>query len=139
MVTSALFLCPTEFPVTASNMNYAAVPFFMVIGLCVSYYGIWGRHWFKPGGGVGAKEVVMEVKAGKLDAGGDLESSEDMDEEDRRRRDGKSHGLEHAFSHTPPLTPQMGSGSASRTSSEDEVGFPEREEEEKHSHSHSRH
>ncbi|KAF9275787.1 hypothetical protein BGZ88_002128 [Linnemannia elongata] len=136
VVTSALFLCPTEYPVTASNMNYAAVPFLVVIGLCVSYYGIWGRHWFKPGGGVGAKEVVMEVKAGKLDAGGDLESSEDTDEEDRGRRDEKSHGLEHVYSHTPPLTPQLGSESVSGTSSEDEVGFPEREEEK---HSHSRH
>ncbi|KAG0058739.1 hypothetical protein BGZ90_004794 [Linnemannia elongata] len=136
VVTSALFLCPTEYPVTASNMNYAAVPFLVVIGLCVSYYGIWGRHWFKPGGGVGAKEVVMEVKAGKLDAGGDLESSEDTDEEDRGRRDEKSHGLEHVYSHTPPLTPQLGSESVSGTSSEDEVGFPEREEKK---HSHSRH
>ncbi|KAK3820541.1 MAG: amino acid permease-domain-containing protein [Linnemannia elongata] len=133
VITSALFLCPTEHPVTASNMNYAAVPFALVIGLCVSYYAIWGRHWFKPGGGVGAKEVVMGVKAGKLDAGGDLESSENTDEEDRGR-DEKSHGLEHVYSHTPPLTPQLGSGSASGTSSEDEVGFPEREEE-KHSHS----
>ncbi|KAG0277322.1 hypothetical protein BGZ95_006133 [Linnemannia exigua] len=50
IVTSALFLCPTEFPVTAENVNYAAVPFILVIGLCVFYYAIWGRHWFKPGG-----------------------------------------------------------------------------------------
>ncbi|KAG0206073.1 hypothetical protein BGX28_002432 [Mortierella sp. GBA30] len=50
VVTSALFLCPTEAPVTALNMNYAAVPFIVVIGLCVLYYAIWGRHWFKPGG-----------------------------------------------------------------------------------------
>ncbi|KAF9107672.1 hypothetical protein BGX29_005375 [Mortierella sp. GBA35] len=50
IVTSALFLCPTEFPVTAENVNYAAVPFILVIGLCVLYYAFWGRHWFKPGG-----------------------------------------------------------------------------------------
>ncbi|KAF9951337.1 hypothetical protein BGZ72_007132 [Mortierella alpina] len=50
VITSTLFLCPTEAPVTALNMNYAAVPFIVVIGLCVLYYAIWGRHWFKPGG-----------------------------------------------------------------------------------------
>ncbi|CAO3575135.1 unnamed protein product [Mortierella alpina] len=50
VITSALFLCPTTAPVTALNMNYAAVPFIVVIGLCVLYYAIWGRHWFKPGG-----------------------------------------------------------------------------------------
>ncbi|KAF9308682.1 hypothetical protein BG003_010749, partial [Podila horticola] len=32
--TSALFLCPTQAPVTAENMNYALVPFVIVIGLC---------------------------------------------------------------------------------------------------------
>ncbi|KAG9065889.1 hypothetical protein KI688_002186 [Linnemannia hyalina] len=37
VVTSALFLCPTEFPVTASNMNYAAVPFLLVIGFEIGF------------------------------------------------------------------------------------------------------
>ncbi|KAF9948816.1 hypothetical protein BGZ65_007798, partial [Modicella reniformis] len=50
VITSVLFLCPTLAPVTADNMNYASVPFVVVIGLCVLYYAIWGRHWFKPGG-----------------------------------------------------------------------------------------
>ncbi|KAG0245024.1 hypothetical protein BGX31_008117 [Mortierella sp. GBA43] len=50
LITSALFLCPTKAPVTAENMNYASVPFVVVIGLCVLYFAIWGRHWFKPGG-----------------------------------------------------------------------------------------
>jgi len=50
LVTSVLFLCPTEAPVTAENMNYALVPFVLVIGLCVLYFAFWGRHWFKPGG-----------------------------------------------------------------------------------------
>ncbi|KAF9350491.1 hypothetical protein BGX26_011334 [Mortierella sp. AD094] len=50
IVTSILFLCPISYPVTAENMNYAAVPFVVVIGLCVIYYAFWGRHWFKPGG-----------------------------------------------------------------------------------------
>ena len=35
---------------TAENMNYALVPFVLVIGLCVLYFAFWGRHWFKPGG-----------------------------------------------------------------------------------------
>ncbi|KAG0347930.1 hypothetical protein BGZ54_004764, partial [Gamsiella multidivaricata] len=50
VITSALFLCPTEAPVTVENMNFAAVPFVVVIGLCSLYFAIWGRHWFKPGG-----------------------------------------------------------------------------------------
>ncbi|KAK3812997.1 MAG: amino acid/metabolite permease [Benniella sp.] len=50
LITSVLFLCPTEAPVTAENMNYACVPFVAVIGLCSLYYAFWGRHWFKPGG-----------------------------------------------------------------------------------------
>ncbi|KAG0047694.1 hypothetical protein BGZ83_007302 [Gryganskiella cystojenkinii] len=49
-VTSVLFLCPVAAPVTVANMNYALVPFVLVIGLCVLYFAIWGRHWFKPGG-----------------------------------------------------------------------------------------
>ncbi|KAF9911777.1 hypothetical protein EC991_002505 [Linnemannia zychae] len=67
IVTSALFLCPTEFPVTAENVNYAAVPFILVIGLCVLYYAIWGRHWFKPGGTrVNDDEAEMKVDDGAL-------------------------------------------------------------------------
>ncbi|ORZ12458.1 amino acid transporter [Lobosporangium transversale] len=50
VITSVLFLCPTLAPVTAENMNYAAVPFVLVIGLCALYYALWGRKWFKPGG-----------------------------------------------------------------------------------------
>lgn len=140
VVTSVLFLCPTEYPVTATNMNYALVPFVAVVGLCVSYYAIWGRHWFKPGGGVGAAQVAEE----KLDAMGlDLENSKDMDGDDEIKGDNEK--LEHVFSHTPPMIPHLGGGSASAsgTSSEDEVGFPEGEEERYsrehfHSHSHSR-
>ncbi|KAG0018169.1 hypothetical protein BGZ81_010352 [Podila clonocystis] len=50
MVTSVLFLCPTTAPVTVENMNYALVPFVLVIGMCSLYYALWGRHWFTPGG-----------------------------------------------------------------------------------------
>lgn len=79
--TSALFLCPTQAPVTAENMNYALVPFVIVIGLCVSYYAIWGRHWFKPGA------------AGK-----------DMSEVETGEEDGK-HELRTVFTH---MSPEMG-------------------------------
>ncbi|KAG0330419.1 hypothetical protein BG000_011717 [Podila horticola] len=79
--TSALFLCPTQAPVTAENMNYALVPFVIVIGLCVSYYAIWGRHWFKPGA------------AGK-----------DMSEVEMGEEDGK-HELRTVFTH---MSPEMG-------------------------------
>ncbi|KAF9024298.1 hypothetical protein BGZ52_011190 [Haplosporangium bisporale] len=85
--TSALFLCPTQAPVTAENMNYALVPFVVVIGLCVSYYAIWGRHWFKPG--AGGKEGMDEV---------DVDLGNDPSEK---------HELKMVFSHTPPMTPDL--------------------------------
>ncbi|KAG0232572.1 hypothetical protein BGW42_008086 [Actinomortierella wolfii] len=50
-ITSILFVCPTQYPVTAGNMNYALVPFVLVIGLCTIYYAVWGRKWFRPGSG----------------------------------------------------------------------------------------
>ncbi|KAG0217054.1 hypothetical protein BGX33_011579 [Mortierella sp. NVP41] len=125
IVTSALFLCPTEFPVTVTNMNYALVPFVLVIGLCVSYYGIWGRHWFKPGGGMGAAAVAAATVENNLDAGGDLESSEDTDGDEKKRH---HHGLEYVYSHTPPLTPQIGSASGSSSEGENEIGFPDGKE-----------
>ncbi|KAG0023194.1 hypothetical protein BGZ81_008206 [Podila clonocystis] len=94
--TSALFLCPTQAPVTAENMNYALVPFVVVIGLCVGYYAIWGRHWFKPGaGGKDMSEVDLDVDLGE---------------------DIHKHELRTVFSHTPPMTPDM---------SGDEHGFAE--------------
>ncbi|KAI1320856.1 hypothetical protein EDD11_009813 [Mortierella claussenii] len=71
VVTSALFLCPTLAPVTAENMNYAAVPFVVVIGLCVLYYAIWGRHWFKPGG------TRMTLELEEADAA-DLDQDQDQ-------------------------------------------------------------
>ncbi|CAO3591641.1 unnamed protein product [Absidia cylindrospora] len=44
--TSALFVCPTESPVTALNMNYASVIFVFVIGASVLYYQFRAKHWF---------------------------------------------------------------------------------------------
>ncbi|KAI9312378.1 amino acid/polyamine transporter I [Dichotomocladium elegans] len=44
--TSALFLCPTEYPVTADNMNYAIVPLAFVLGGSVLYYRFHARKYF---------------------------------------------------------------------------------------------
>ncbi|KAF9329062.1 hypothetical protein BG006_007850 [Podila minutissima] len=90
MCTSALFLCPTQAPVTVENMNYALVPFVIVIGLCVSYYAIWGRHWFKPG--AGGKDM-LEVEEADMDV--NLEEDHKLD-------------LKNVISHTLPMTPDIG-------------------------------
>ncbi|KAG0071506.1 hypothetical protein BGZ89_010432 [Linnemannia elongata] len=81
VVTSALFLCPTEFPVTAENVNYAAVPFVLVIGMCVLYYAIWGRHWFKPGGTrvLDESEDMKVVDGGAAVGGGGDKMELDVD------------------------------------------------------------
>ncbi|KAF9325027.1 hypothetical protein BG006_011453 [Podila minutissima] len=64
IVTSVLFLCPTTAPVTFENMNYALVPFVLVIGMCSLYYALWGRHWFTPGGTRFAKDNVDAEQIG---------------------------------------------------------------------------
>ncbi|CAM0140795.1 unnamed protein product [Umbelopsis sp. WA50703] len=53
--TSALFVCPTEAPVTALNMNYAIVVLSFVIFLSVSYYMFSAKRWFK-----GPKQISVE-------------------------------------------------------------------------------
>ncbi|CAO3629214.1 unnamed protein product [Cunninghamella blakesleeana] len=45
--TFILFVCPTEYPVTPDNMNYAIVIFSFVIFASVSYYFLRARKWFK--------------------------------------------------------------------------------------------
>ncbi|KAI8081999.1 amino acid permease-domain-containing protein [Gilbertella persicaria] len=46
LLTSVLFICPTENPVTPDNMNYAIVVFGGVIILSVLYYHFRARKWF---------------------------------------------------------------------------------------------
>ncbi|KAI8376636.1 amino acid/polyamine transporter I [Choanephora cucurbitarum] len=46
LFTSVLFLCPTQNPVTAANMNYASVIFAFVMFSAVGYYHFRARHWF---------------------------------------------------------------------------------------------
>lgn len=46
LLTSVLFVCPTEYPVTPDNMNYAIVVFVGVLGASVVYYHFRARKWF---------------------------------------------------------------------------------------------
>ncbi|KAI7901031.1 amino acid permease-domain-containing protein [Cokeromyces recurvatus] len=46
LFTSVLFMLPTQWPVTVSNMNFAIIPFVVVIGLASFVYLISGRKWF---------------------------------------------------------------------------------------------
>ncbi|KAF7730266.1 hypothetical protein EC973_002509 [Apophysomyces ossiformis] len=46
LFTSVLFLCPTENPVTAANMNYACAPLVVVLGGSVAYYKFRAKKWF---------------------------------------------------------------------------------------------
>ncbi|KAI8988111.1 amino acid/polyamine transporter I [Mycotypha africana] len=44
--TCALFICPTEAPITADSMNYAIVPFAAIMICSMTYFYFWGRKWF---------------------------------------------------------------------------------------------
>ncbi|KAI9495448.1 amino acid/polyamine transporter I [Zychaea mexicana] len=58
--TCCLFICPTEAPITADNMNYAIAPFAFIMILSVGYFAIWGRKWFTgPVRVVDGQEVVL--------------------------------------------------------------------------------
>ncbi|KAI7898409.1 amino acid/polyamine transporter I [Cokeromyces recurvatus] len=46
LFTSILFVCPTEYPVTAANMNYASVIFVFVMVASLSYYFLRAKEWF---------------------------------------------------------------------------------------------
>ncbi|KAL0136402.1 amino acid permease-domain-containing protein [Mucor lusitanicus] len=46
LFTSILFVCPTQYPVTADNMNYASVIFVFVMLWSVGYYYFRARKWF---------------------------------------------------------------------------------------------
>ncbi|KAI8884439.1 amino acid transporter [Backusella circina FSU 941] len=62
LFTSILFLCPTENPVTAANMNYASVIFVFVIGCSVAYYYLRARKWFHgPGKSMEADPQISPV------------------------------------------------------------------------------
>lgn len=46
ILTSALFVCPSEAPVTADNMNYASPVLVFVLVASLGYYGVRARKWF---------------------------------------------------------------------------------------------
>ncbi|KAM3583407.1 hypothetical protein VKS41_004320 [Umbelopsis sp. WA50703] len=58
--TCALFICPTEAPITAENMNYAVLPFVVIMGASVGYYYFFARKWFTgPVRVVDGQQVVL--------------------------------------------------------------------------------
>lgn len=58
--TCALFICPTEAPITPNTMNYAIAPFAFIMILSVGYFAIWGRKWFTgPVRVIDGQEVVL--------------------------------------------------------------------------------
>ena len=60
LFTCCLFICPTEAPITADNMNYAIAPFAFIMLLSGGYFAIWGRKWFTgPVRVVNGQEVVL--------------------------------------------------------------------------------
>ncbi|KAL9548671.1 hypothetical protein PS6_006477 [Mucor atramentarius] len=83
LLTSVLFVCPTEYPVTPDNMNYAIVVFAGVIGASVIYYYARARKFFKGPGkslehdpqldGLPVETAVDDVK--KQDRGQEYDSS----------------------------------------------------------------
>lgn len=59
--TCALFICPTEAPITADTMNYAVVPFAAIMICSMTYFYFWGRKWFTgPVRVIDGKEVVLD-------------------------------------------------------------------------------
>ncbi|KAJ2960070.1 hypothetical protein NQZ79_g4473 [Umbelopsis isabellina] len=58
--TCVLFICPTEAPITAENMNYAILPFVVIMGASVGYYYLFARKWFTgPVRVVDGEQVVL--------------------------------------------------------------------------------
>jgi amino acid transporter len=59
--TCALFICPTEAPITADNMNYAIVPFAAIMVTSMTYFYFWGRKWFTgPVRIIDGKQVILD-------------------------------------------------------------------------------
>ncbi|KAK4513002.1 Protein gts1 [Mucor velutinosus] len=83
LLTSVLFVCPTQYPVTPDNMNYAIVVFSGVIGASVLYYYARANKFFKGPGksleydpqldGLPVETAVDDVK--KQDCNQEFDSS----------------------------------------------------------------
>ncbi|CAO3691997.1 unnamed protein product [Umbelopsis ramanniana] len=61
LFTCVLFILPTEAPVTAENMNYAILPFVVIMGASTLYYMLFARKWFTgPVRVVDGEQVILE-------------------------------------------------------------------------------
>ncbi|KAI9279328.1 amino acid permease-domain-containing protein [Sporodiniella umbellata] len=67
LLTSALFVCPTQYPVTPTNMNYAIVVFTGVIGASVAYYYFRARKWFHGPGKSMEPDHILDNISDNLD------------------------------------------------------------------------
>ncbi|CEG80247.1 hypothetical protein RMATCC62417_14610 [Rhizopus microsporus] len=88
LLTSVLFVCPTEYPVTPSNMNYAIVVFCGVIGASIAYYQFRARHWFHgPGKSMEPDPILDGIP---IDTG-DYTKKASSDDTDSSQSDGKAN------------------------------------------------
>jgi amino acid transporter len=61
LFTCVLFICPTVAPITAENMNYAILPFVVIMGASTLYYYLFARKWFTgPVRVVDGQTVILE-------------------------------------------------------------------------------
>ncbi|KAI9250050.1 amino acid/polyamine transporter I [Sporodiniella umbellata] len=60
LFTSFLFVCPTQYPVTGENMNYASVIFVFVIASSLLYYYFYARNWFKGPGSYNTADTLVD-------------------------------------------------------------------------------
>ncbi|KAG1473240.1 hypothetical protein G6F56_001069 [Rhizopus delemar] len=82
LLTSVLFVCPTEYPVTPTNMNYAIVVFSGVIGASVAYYYLRARRWFHgPGKSMEPDPILDNLPNGELDFKKQVKEGSDSDNE----------------------------------------------------------
>jgi len=82
LLTSVLFVCPTEYPVTPTNMNYAIVVFSGVIGASVAYYYLRARKWFHgPGKSMEPDPILDNLPNGELDFKKQVKEGPDSDNE----------------------------------------------------------
>lgn len=61
LFTCVLFICPTVAPIDAENMNYAILPFVVIMGTSTLYYLIFARKWFTgPVRVVDGEQVILD-------------------------------------------------------------------------------
>ncbi|KAI9288839.1 amino acid/polyamine transporter I [Umbelopsis sp. AD052] len=61
LFTCVLFILPTVAPIDAENMNYAILPFVVIMGASTLYYYLFARKWFTgPVRVVDGEQVILE-------------------------------------------------------------------------------